>query len=40
MAQRGKTPLLLSALSGCEAVVDVLLAAGADTDAKDEVRGG
>ncbi|KAJ1484570.1 ankyrin repeat-containing domain protein, partial [Baffinella frigidus] len=36
MAQRGKTPLLLSALSGCEAVVDVLLAAGADTDAKDE----
>ena len=39
-AQHGKTPLHLAADDGSEAVVVALLVAGADKDAKDEVRGG
>jgi hypothetical protein len=38
--QRGKTPLHSAAEGGSEAVVGALLMAGADKDAKDEVKGG
>ena len=38
--QNGRTPLHLAAEEGHAAVVGALLAAEADKDAKDEVRGG
>ena len=38
-AQNGYTPLHLAAVKGHAAVVEQLLAAGADTEAKDVVSG-
>ena len=39
-AQDGKMPLMLALDKGHEAIVGALLAAGANTEAKDEVKGG
>ena len=39
-AQDGTTPLMFAAKKGHEAIVGALLKAGADKDAKDEVRRG
>ena len=40
VAQDGFTPLIYASLKGHEAVVKVLLAAGCDKEAKDEVSNG
>jgi len=39
VAQNGRTPLHMAAVRGDKAVIEALLAAEADVNAKDEVRG-